>query len=157
MAMTSVWLDRDPIGPWPMIDARTGEVADGTVVLLVARSGAWIFLLFGWAAYLLARVVRAPDTRLEIPMTRSRLQRYREAQRTAWVLIVGGIAGLSVAIVAGGAAPLAWASVPLLLVGILVRGVNRGVQLPSARLDSNRVELLGVHPRFAAAIADLYP
>jgi hypothetical protein len=159
MAVAFVPLDRNPAGPWPMVDARTGEPAAGCANLTVPRSGSSLaFVLFGPAGYLLARLVRGDAAELAIPMTARRLGQFRQAQALAVSLVVAGVAFLAGAVIAGGSARFGWTGVEALFAGLVVRAVNRGVQLPSASqpAGTNGVRLLGVHDDFASAVAAIY-
>jgi hypothetical protein len=156
-------LDDALVGRLPAVCVMTGERADGYAPMVVARSLglAWALLLAGPVGVLvLAALWPRLRTRHEVrvPMSEPAFDRWiTERRRRLWCGWLGG-AGLvvAVALVWLGAIALLVAAAAVLLLLVALRAHWRiGWLQPSLGADRHGrwVTMLGVHPRFVAAVA----
>jgi hypothetical protein len=156
-------LDDALVGRLPRVCVMTGERADGYAPMIVPRSLgiAWLLLLAGPIGILvLAALYPRLHTRyvIKVPMSDGAFDRWMtERRRRLWCSWLGG-AGLALALAIRGLGPLALlvALGSLMLLWVALRAHWRiPWRQPSMRAGAagRTVTMLGVHDRFAAAVA----
>lgn len=157
MARLVVYVTLLEPGYAPHLCARTGGPVDTLVELYFYRTPLWIYLLIpiGVLPFLIALRFAQQEVVGLLPFSQPVVDRYRSLNRSMLLVAAGSVAALLAAVPLRQAL-LAWlgiAGLPAALVLLLLRnrGYVRGT--PSAGLQT--VELVGVHPDFAAAVNPL--
>jgi hypothetical protein len=158
-----VKLDDAMVGRLPAVCAMTGERADGYAPMVVPKplGLAWLLLLLGpFGVLLLVALYPRLRVRYEvrIPMSEPAFDRWHRARvQRLWLSWLGGaglVAAVALAWLGGLALLIALASIASL--GFAVRAHVRAPWLqPTLTADRSgrALTMLGVHDRFAAAVA----
>jgi hypothetical protein len=154
MARARVATARFRAGGLPPVCAKTGEVADGWVVVHADRLPGWIFLLLlcGVLPFLIALAFASQQVSGLVPLGARANQRLRRGRMIRWAMLLLGLALVAVALVS--ASRVAWWAVSVLLVGALVVYLLEVVWSVGGRLeaDGEHVTLTGIHPAFRSAL-----